>query len=67
MPTLYGWDFEGGENGSEEAKLRGAQRAHAGDDVIDDVLGRAVIETMSAGKVHLKLDKGSCWLSCKRC
>ena len=41
MPTLYGWDFEGGENGSEEAKQRGAQRAHAGDDVIDDMFGRA--------------------------
>ena len=58
MPTIYAWEYDGGEDGSEEAKHRGAQRAFAGDAVIDDMFGYAIIETVSAGYVHLKLDKG---------
>ena len=58
MPTIYAWEYDGGEDGSEEAKHRGAQRALAGDAVIDDMFGYAIIETVSAGYVHLKLDKG---------
>ena len=33
MPTLLRWNYEGGIEGSDEAKRRGEQRAFAGDKV----------------------------------
>ena len=64
MPTVYAWEYDGGEDGSEEAEHRGAQRALAGDDVIDDVCWPCHNRQecrWCAGTA------GSCWLSCERC
>ena len=40
MPqTLLTWQYIGGADDSEEAKLRGGQLAYMGDSIIDDILG----------------------------
>ena len=39
-PSLYVWDYEGGEDDSPEATRRGEQRANASDPVLDDVFGQ---------------------------
>ena len=41
MPTIYKWEYTGGEDGSAEAARRGTQRAFANDYVVDDIFGCA--------------------------
>ena len=47
MPTLLKWTYEGGRDGSEEAKRRGEQRAYAGDKVVDDALGNGILDRVN--------------------
>ena len=36
MPSIFTWDYDGGEDGSPDAE----QRVYAGDLVLDDMLGQ---------------------------
>ena len=50
-PSLLVWIYTGGEDGSPEAARRGEQLAYAGDDVMDDVLGKGIINSVDRGDV----------------
>ena len=58
-PTLLSWIYSGGKDGSPEADRRGEQLAYAGDDVMDDVLGRGVIITVDRGDVVVEFARAS--------
>ena len=58
MPTLLKWVYDGGAGGSEEAKRRGEQRAYAGDVVVDDVLGKGLLNRLDGGIVEIEFGMG---------
>ena len=45
------WMYDGGE----DEKLKGEQRAQAGDDLFDDVYGGCTLELLDGAFVHLKI------------
>ena len=58
MATLLVWEYTGGAEGSAEANFRGEQRAKAGDDCIDDVMGDFKLVAVERGDCKLEFVEG---------
>ena len=58
MPSIFTWDYDGGEDGSPDAERRGKQRVYAGDLVLDDVLGQGKFVRFDGPDVVVEFGSG---------
>ena len=57
-PSLYKWDYVGGEDDSPEAARRGEQRVYAGDLVMDDVFGQGKFVRFEGSDIVIEFGSG---------
>ena len=55
-PSNLVWDYVGGFEDSDEAKLRGEQVAQPGDVVFDDVLGRGIVVGLAGAMLTVEFE-----------
>jgi hypothetical protein len=57
-PSMYKWDYVGGDDDSPEAARRGEQRVYAGDLVMDDVFGQGQFVRFEGSNIVIEFGSG---------